>query len=242
MTDAPFRMAKDHAALAAAFESPWLRRLAYLGLASYLIAAAVISSMWSSTTPAAALVRYYLFEVPVWFSLLTLALYYGHLAARRYRIGLGPFLLLALVWCNATAFTWALAGWEAGLTVALGLAAAMAYARCWSGSVACLLDVTQPAKSAALFVLGLAHAASYPGLLLGSGALALGLKFWTDTLVLAGIGLLAFSLPVQGGAFYLSFRARKAARKLLETKSPPAPTPAPRLTSAPAGSIPAPGA
>lgn len=242
MTDAPFRMAKDHAALAAAFESPWLRRLAYLGLASYLIAAAVISSMWSSTTPAAALVRYYLFEVPVWFSLLTLALYYGHLAARRYRIGLGPFLMLALVWCNATAYTWALAGWEAGLTVALGLAAAMAYARCWSGSIGCLLDVTQPAKQAALYALGLAHAASYPGLLLGSGALALGLKFWTDALVWAGIGLLAFSLPVQGGALYFSHRARKAARKLLETKAAPAPAPAPRIASAPAGSIPAPGA
>lgn len=240
MTDAPYRMAKEHAALAAAFESPWLRRLAYLGVASYLIAAVVLSSTWSSTTPAMVLVRYYLFEAPVWFSLGTLALYYGHLAARRYRIGLGPFLLLALVWCNATAFTWALAGWEAGLTVALGLAAAMAYARCWSGSVACLLDVTQRARQAALFVLGLAHAASYPGLLLGSGALALGLKFWTDTLVLAGIGLLAFSLPVQGGALYLSFRARKAARKLLETKTV---NPAvPILAPARAAAIPAPRA
>jgi len=242
MTGAPYRMAKEHAALAAAFESPWLRRFAYLGVASYLIAAVVMSSTWNSTKPAMVVLRYYLFEAPIWFSLGTLALYYGHLAARRYRIGLGPFLLLALVWCNATAFTWALAGWEAGLTVALGLAAAMAYARCWSGSVVGLLDITQPARQAALYALGLAHAASYPGLLLGSVALALGLKFWTDTLVLAGIGLLAFSLPVQGGALYLSFRARKAARKLLETKAPPAPTPAPRLASAPAGSIPAPGA
>lgn len=221
MNDHAHSHAKANALIASAFESSVLRVLAYTGLSAYAIATAVFVTLQGTTTKIELVAKYHAPGFAVWFSLLTLALYYGHLTARRFRIGLGAFLLLALVWCNGTAFTWALAGWEAGLTVALGLAAGLSYARCWSGSVAQLLGIERPERQAALYLLGVARAASFAGLLLGLLALILGLNFGVGSIAQVGSVLLGLSALALTGSEILSFRARRAARRLLA--APPAP-------------------
>lgn len=207
---------KARALLAAQFENSVLRRAAYLCLLASMGAGYAVKTLQGTTTRSGQLALYYLPLLSIWIPVLSVGLYYGYLAARRFRFSLAAFLVLGLVWCNLTAFTWALVGWEGGVTVALAAGAGVCFALCWSASVSRLLGWTGHAERVGLCALGLSMAMAWPGIVLGLAAMTLSKFNNSPRHLLYGLGITGASVLVLLSGAYLSFRARKAARKLLE--------------------------
>lgn len=224
--------------LTAVFECVWFRKLAYLGLTAPFVIVLIYDSIGKNVSSSGLLNQYYLLFLPIWLSLSLVWLYYGHLAMKRFRFPLSYFIILALIWCNTTAFSFSLLDWASALTVTLGAGAALCFAWCWSESVTRLLALRRPLVRAGVFVLALAMTVSLPAPVLGGASLWMGIVFDSLALPFWGAWTLGVSaIPLLAGA-YLSHRARRAARRLIETMTakPAAPVPTP------AGSIPAPGA
>jgi hypothetical protein len=167
--------------------------------------------------------------VPAWGPLFFAAAFHLHLVIRRYRVSLGAFVLLMLVWGNATAFTWAVEGWQPGVTMGLGLGMLLGFGLTWASSVATFLGVERRFVLACLTALGVLFP---PALVITVSSLALlvfalWLRDWSFAVAAGGVFLAAAAAVTW--AARLSWRAWKQARQALASAcvdlTPPRATP-----------------
>lgn len=135
------------------FDSLALRIVAYM---AWLIPMGWAAAMiyWDPMSPVGALLLKHVF-VPVWLVLAPVVLYYAHLLAFRFRLSLAAFMVLILLWGNALAIAWACGGYEAGITVCLGLGALFGQGVTWGESISQILNISRSSGRVSASILGI---------------------------------------------------------------------------------------
>ena len=154
---------------------------------------------------------------PLWFVLLFVSAYYLHLILRRFRLSLSAFVVLLLIWGNATIAAFVFRDWETGVMTLLGVGALLGFAFTWSQSAGAFLEVKSRLKSAGLFVLAFLFPIAIPTLLIAL-ALAWLNRLPNDPLIwcvaIAGGGV---SSAVIAAFWLIHGRVRRAARSFLKS-------------------------
>jgi hypothetical protein len=155
--------------------------------------------------------------LPSWVVLLPGCIFYAHLVFGRFRVSLGPFMALVLVWGHLTAFTWTLCGWEMGLTASLGFGMLLGFGMTWAFSVADCLGFRGGLARFALFILG----AALPfGILIACGAIwliVMGARVADWAFVTGSALILIAAGAVVAWAAWFSLRMWKRARDIVAT-------------------------
>ena len=156
--------------------------------------------------------------MPLWIALLPACAYYAHLLAARLRLSLGAFVVLVIIWGNATAVAGAQLGWKAGVTAALGVSALFLFAITWGLSVARFLGCQGLIARAAIIVLGACIPLSVLTILVCAW-MSLVAYLMNDYAWLVGnAAAILVSLALLIGAMVLHRRAREAAGNLIAQK------------------------
>lgn len=146
--------------------------------------------------------------VPAWIVMLSAGAYYLHLIFGRFRVSLGAFIALMVLWGNLSGLAFAWAGWVAGVTVLLGLGALLAYGVVWGESIARLREVQSIPARVGLVALG---ALTWPALTLCVAGMVVTayiiVRWWIILAVCVGLAIAAVNA-------IFSRRAHKAARAI----------------------------
>jgi|GEM_PF-4134680 len=199
------------------FENARLRKLANFSCAIPLLWIGVLYAVPTLGTG----LNWYFFRgmiFIIWAVLLTHAIYYGHLLMTRFQMSLLGFMIFILIWGNAAAISWVSFGWEAGITILLGSTAWVAWSLTWSHSVTALLGVTRLTGKGGLILLGLATPAAAVIVFVSVVWVSVWLGKSSVPPMLLALNLSCVTLLAAAGI--LSFKARRAARRLVETSAP----------------------
>lgn len=152
---------------------------------------------------------------PAWVVLAPCLIYYAHLAIRRFNVCLSAFVAIVLVWGNLTAFTWAVSGWEKGLSMALGAGVVLGFGFSWGSTAIAFLGCRTVRARVGLVLLGSLLPVAIVGVAVTAwlSVLSFRVSDWSSAAVLSF--LLVVSVAEIAAVAWLSWRTRLRARTLL---------------------------
>jgi len=195
---------------------------AFAVLVAWMAAAAILDELRS---PVADRLRYW-GHIPLWFAMALAAVYYGRAVMRGLRPSLASRAIAVALIVLPTGASWFTSGWEASVTVALALAAWIAFAATWAIPVAASLGVRGRTAKADICLLCALVPAAWAVLPAAVGILGHTTPARSDAPWRTGaITAVSAAALIIGAAALVTFRARRSARRAASPAGPAAPSP-----------------